>query len=133
MTQTYEISKIDNGLIFYTRYEGQLSLKTMMESSYKRTADPDYRQTVFVVNDLLACDLSLFTPDHIRQISARVREVLVQRPYMVAIIIVKDELAYGLGRIWRGNTRPVSKDLHVVYSTEEAFKIVDDVRTERGI
>ena len=135
LKNTYKIDKIDNGIVYYTRYTGTLSLKILLESSYERTADPDYTNAVFVVNDFINVDMSRITPDEARVMSARVREVLQKRPHMVVIMIVGDKLAYGLGRIWRGNTLPASasKDLHVVYSKEEAFQIVNAVRKERGL
>ena len=132
-SKQYEISKIENGLIFYTRYTGPLSLEMLFKSSYERTSDPDYENAVFVIIDILGADIAGFSPDDVRTMSQRVKEVLLERPHMVVIIIAKDELSYGLSRIWRGTTRPVSKDLHVVLSKEEAFKIVDKKRKERQI
>ena len=129
----YEITKMDNGLIFYTRYMGPLSLEVLFRSSYERTSDPDYKNAVFIIIDVLDSDNTGFSPDDARTMATRVKEVLLERPQMVVIIIANDDMSYGLSRIWRGVTRPASRDVHVVFSKADAFRIVEEMRAQRKI
>lgn len=129
----YEIFKIEQGLVFYTRYQGVLTRDLFFEISYARTGDPDYEHAVFIINDMLAADLSMLDVDAIREMAGRVRQVLTLRPHMVVIVIAEDKLAYGLSRIFRGSTGPASGNLHVVQSKEAAFELVGAIRVARGI
>ncbi|MBN2525238.1 MAG: hypothetical protein JXR76_02510 [Deltaproteobacteria bacterium] len=131
--KSYRITPIDNGAIVYTTYAGAVTLKVLMDSSRERTSDPEYRDAKFIVNDIRDADVCRVTADDVREMAARVRKVLEQRPDTTVVMVVKDNLAYGMSRIWRGKARAVSKDLHVVYSKEEAFKIINRIRAERGL
>lgn len=130
-TESFEMYKHQGGELYYTRFSQLLTRSVLFEASDLRMADPDFDRMMFNINDLLTADTSMLSPDDVRAFAGRVREVLLEQPHVVVIVIASTDLSYGLSRIWLGSTKPVSENVFVVSSVDDALEIVDRIHKER--
>ncbi|MBN2526521.1 MAG: hypothetical protein JXR76_09010 [Deltaproteobacteria bacterium] len=129
----YRIRKNDGGLVFYTRYFGNVTLNVLMEASSKRLADPEFKKAVFSIQDLNEASRVDMSADDVRTFGYHVRNVLETYRHLVLITVVKDPVAYGLSRIWKGAARPSSNELHVVHTEAAAWDIVKRICKDRNL
>ncbi|MBN2343984.1 MAG: hypothetical protein JXR45_21000 [Deltaproteobacteria bacterium] len=128
----YQTEKIENGLVFYTRYSGPLTLDVFMESSVNRTIDVDYENARFIVIDVQEAVLTQLTAEDIQMMALRTRAVITQRPHIVYIVVAADPFSYGISRMWYGAVKQEGDAVYVVRSEEQAMETIRRIRQKRN-
>ncbi len=129
----YEIKSEDEGRVSKTRYYGVLTGDEILSSYRDRYADAQKLKKLRIViadySDVSKVDLDSLDVSRLAQIALEAARL---NPDILLVAIMPDDLVYGLGRMWQGQTSQIGWKTCIARTQEEAEQWLAQQSPQQG-
>ncbi len=128
---SYEISYENDGAMVRTTYMGDVEAAEVGQAVRERYADKRFRAVRIMVADFSEASMRNIQADDTRSQARRTEEMAEINGDLDYVLIVPNDLDYGMTRMWQAYVDDIPWRTHLTRSREEAESLIESLLDKR--